>query len=112
MSEVIQGATALGRSEHEAAKALTAGLAADTAIPLTGYIEANHAADRQLVEATELSSTQRNAMTALPYRLMLPLLARRVAYAALGVDDAAFAAAASCEKQSLRSFLEPPRSAP
>lgn len=109
VTEVIQGASSLGRAEFTAAKALTAGLAADTAIPLTGYIEANHAADRRLADATELSSTQRNAMTALPYRLMLPPLARRVAYTALGVDDAAFVAAASCEKQSLRSFLKPTR---
>jgi hypothetical protein len=37
---------------------------------------------------------------------MLPLLARRVAYAALRVNDAAFIAADNCEKQSLRSFLD------
>lgn len=92
-----------------AAQALTTGYTPDTATPLTVYIDGNHADDGKLADATKLSSTARNAMTALPYRLMLPPLARRVAYTALGVDDAAFVAAASCEKQSLRSFLKPTR---
>ena len=49
------------------------------AAALAGYVEANHAADAKLADATELSSAERNRLTALPYKLMLPLLARRAA---------------------------------
>ena len=47
----------------------------------------------------------RNRLIALPYKLMLPLLARRIAFAALRVSDADFALAASCERQSLPQFF-------
>jgi len=41
---------------------------------------------------------------------MLPLVARRIAYTALQVNDSEYAVAASCERQSLRDFLgEQPR---
>jgi hypothetical protein len=99
------GAPAVGRAEAEAAPTLTAGLAPDTPIPLTGYVDLNHAADAKLKDARELSSAERNRIVALPYKLVLPLLARRIAYAALRVQDPAFAAAATCEKQSLAQFL-------
>jgi hypothetical protein len=41
----------------------------------------------------------------LPYKLVLPMLARRIAYAGLRVQDPAFAAASACENQSLPQFL-------
>jgi hypothetical protein len=105
VAEIRAAARSMTRSELEAVEALAASLAPETPIPLTGYVEANHAADAKLAEATELSSAARNQITALPYRLMLPLLARRAAYGALRVNDGAFAAAASCERQSLRTFF-------
>jgi hypothetical protein len=40
---------------------------------------------------------------------MLPLLARRIAYAQEHVADAAFAAASSCERQSLQGLFGPDR---
>ncbi len=106
VAEIRAAARSMGRAELEAAEALTAGLAPEMPIPLTGYVEANHAADAKLAEATELSSAERNQITALPYRLMLAPLARRAAYGALRVNDGVFAAAASCERQSLRTFFQ------
>ena len=105
VAAIRSAAPAVGRAEAEAATALTAGLAPDTPIPLTGYVELNHAADAKLVDARELSSAERNRIAALPYKLVLPVLARRLAYAALRVQDPAFAAASACEKQSLPQFL-------
>ncbi|HEX7000034.1 MAG TPA: hypothetical protein VF322_18030 [Gammaproteobacteria bacterium] len=105
VAEIRAGARSLGRAEAEAAAALTADLPPDFHIPLSGYVEANQAADAELAEAAELSSAERNRLTALPYKLVLALLGRRVAYAALGADDARYRAAASCERQSLQDFL-------
>jgi len=105
VAQIRAGAKVLTRAEIEAVEELTAGLAPETAIPLTGYIEANHAAQAKLADARELSSAERNRITAMPYRLMLPLIARRTVYGALRVNDAAFAAAASCERESLQSLL-------
>jgi hypothetical protein len=105
VAEIRTATRALTRAEIEAVDALTAGLTPETRIELAGYVEANHAAEAKLAQARELSSTARNEITALPYKLMLPLLGRRAVYAGLRVNDAAFAAAASCERQSLRSFF-------
>ena len=80
-------------------------MAPELAIPLTGYVDANHAADAKLADARELSSQERNRIIALPYKLMLPMLARRIAYAALRVNDPDFALAASCERKSLPEFF-------
>jgi hypothetical protein len=105
VAEIRAAARALTRAEIEAVETLTAGLAPETPIALTGYVEANHAADAKLIDATELSSAERNRITALPYKLMLPVIARRARYAALRMSDPGFAAAASCERQSLRTFF-------
>jgi hypothetical protein len=105
VAAIRSAAPAVGRAEAEAATALTMGLAPDLPVPLTGYVELNHAADAKLAEARELSSAERNRIIALPYKLVLPMLARRIAYAGLGVQDPAFAAASTCEKQSLPQFL-------
>jgi len=96
---------ALPRAEVSAVLALTAGLDDDRAIPLTGYVEANHAADAKLADARERSSAERNQIIALPYKLELALLARRIAYGALHVPDPQFAVAAKCEQQSLATFF-------
>jgi hypothetical protein len=95
----------LPRAEVSAVLALTAGLADDRAIPLTGYVEANRAADAKLADAREKSSAERNQIIALPYKLELSLLARRIAYGALHVNDAQYAVAAKCEQQSLATFF-------
>ena len=92
-------------SEVAAVVVLTAGLADDRPIPLTGYVDANHAADAKLAASRELSSAERNQITALPYKLELALLARRLAYGALHVADPQFAAATKCEQQSLATFF-------
>jgi hypothetical protein len=110
VAAIRSAAPALGRAEAEAATALTAALSPDTPIPLSGFVDLNHAADAKLAEARELSSAERNSIVALPYKLVLPMLARRIAYAGLHVQDPAFAAASTCEKQSLPEFLRTTRS--
>ena len=105
VAEIRAAARSLTRAEADAAVALTAGLAPETAIALTGYVEANQAANAQLVDARELPSAERNRLTALPYKLVLPLLARRIAYAALKVVDADYTRAAGCEQRSLQECL-------
>ena len=102
-------AASLPRAEADAALTLTEGLAADLEIPLSGYVEANYAAEAKLAEAAELPSAARNRITSLPYKLVLPLLARRIAYAALKVEDPSFARAAACEQQTLQQFFAPDR---
>jgi hypothetical protein len=109
VAAIRSAAPALGRAEADAATALTANLAPDTPIPLLGFIELNHAADAKLAGARELSSIERNRIVALPYKLVLPMLARRIAYAGLRIQDPAFAVAADCERQSLQQFLGPAR---
>jgi hypothetical protein len=109
VADLRLAAMTLPQAEADAVAALTAGLPADLSIPLTGYVDANHAADAKLENARELSSAERNALIALPYKLMLPLLARRVAYAALHVQDPEYALAASCEKQSLATLFDAAR---
>jgi hypothetical protein len=105
VAEIQRAARTLTRAEADAVAALTQGWAPALSIPLTGYVEANHAADARLADAVEMASTDRNRVIALPYKLVLPLLARRIAYTALRVKDADYAAAASCERQSLQEFL-------
>jgi len=105
VAAIRSGAPTVGRAEAEAAMALTAGLAPETPIPLSGFVELNHEADAKLADARELSSSERNGIVALPYKLVLPMLARRIAYAGLRVQDPAFALASACEKQSLPQFL-------
>jgi hypothetical protein len=105
VAQVRHAARTAPRAEAEAAAALTAGLAPDLEIPLTGYVEANHAADAKLADASELSSAERNRIIALPYKLELALLARRLVYGALQMTDSQFAAAAKCEQQSLATFF-------
>jgi hypothetical protein len=105
VAEIRAAARTLPRAAADAAVALTAGLTPEMAIPLTGYVEANQAANAKLADARELPSAERNRLTALPYKLVLQLLARRIAYAALKVSDADYALAANCEQRSLQEFL-------
>lgn len=105
VAEIRNRARTMTRAEADAAAVLTEGLAPETPVPLTGYVEANYDAEDKLTDATELSSAERNRALALPYKLMLPMLARRVAYAALRVNDTDYALASSCERRSLKEFF-------
>jgi len=105
VAELRRAGPMLARAEADAVAELTAGLAGETSIPLSGYVDANHAADANLADARELSSAERNRIIALPYKLMLPMLARRIAYAGLHVQDPDYALAAACERQSLQQFF-------
>ncbi|HEX5048130.1 MAG TPA: hypothetical protein VFX89_13510, partial [Gammaproteobacteria bacterium] len=64
-----------------------------------------HEATAKLADARELSSEERNRIVALPYKLELVMLARRIAYEALAADDAAYKLASSCERQTLPQFF-------
>ncbi|HEX5048319.1 MAG TPA: hypothetical protein VFX89_14470, partial [Gammaproteobacteria bacterium] len=86
--EIQFAARNLTGAEAKAVAELTAGLLPETAIPLTGHVEANHEATAKLADARELSSEERNRIVALPYKLELVMLARRIAYEALAADDA------------------------
>lgn len=105
VAQIREAVRTLSRAEVSAVLALTSGLTDDRAIPLTGYVEANREADAKLAEARERSSAERNQIVALPYKLALALLARRIAYGALHVADPQFAIAAKCEQQSLATFF-------
>jgi hypothetical protein len=110
--EIQVAARNLSSAEAKAVAELTAGLLPETAIRLTGYVEANHEATAKLADARELSSEERNGIVALPYKLELVLLARRIAYEALQVNDSAYTLASSCEHQTLQQFFGgAPRSA-
>jgi hypothetical protein len=105
VAKIREAVRTLPRAEVAAVLALTSGLLEDRPIPLTGYVEANHEADAKLADARERTSAERNQITALPYKLELVLLARRIAYGALHVADPQFAVAAKCEQQSLATFF-------
>jgi hypothetical protein len=98
-------AGSLDPDERGALAELTAGLAPALDVPLTGFVDLNHAAQAKLENARELSSAERNHLTNLPYKLTLPQLARRLAYKRLGVGDEAFEAASACEQRSIPALL-------
>lgn len=101
------GAAVLDAAERNALAALTSDLPPDRVVPLTGYVELNHAAQAKLENAREHSSAERNRITDMPYKLSLPQLARRIAYKRLDLGDEAFAAASACEGQSIPELLGP-----
>ncbi len=105
VAQIRDAVRTLSRAEVAAVLSLTAGLPDDRTIPLTGYVEKNHAAEAKLADARELPSAERNRIIDMPYKLELVLLARRIAYGALRVADPQFAAAAKCEQQSLATFF-------
>ncbi|HZF31719.1 MAG TPA: hypothetical protein VE907_21555 [Gammaproteobacteria bacterium] len=105
VAEIQLAARNLTAAEAKAAADLTAGLLPEMAIPLTGYVEANHEAEQKLRDARELPSEERNRIVALPYKLELAMLARRIAYVALHVDDPAYALATSCERRTLQQLF-------
>jgi hypothetical protein len=102
VAEIRAAASAISRAEADAIAELSAGLAPDLAIPLTGHVAASRA-------AAEEHATHRDGTVAVPYPLMLTQLARRIAYGRLQVSDGAFAAAERCERQSLEDFFQDAR---
>lgn len=105
VSEIRRASHVLDSEESRALETLVADLAADLSIPLTGYVESNETAQARLADARELSSDERNRIIAMPYKLMLPVLARRIVYKSLDVQDPEFRTARECEMQSIPSFL-------
>ena len=90
--------------EKEALDDLTAKLDPALKIGLTDLIARNHAADKTLQGMREQSSAVRNGMLNLPYKLMLPLLARRLLYRSLDPLNEELRAATACESNSLSSL--------
>lgn len=107
VAEIQLAARGLEGAEAKAVAELTAGLLPETAISLTGYVEANRDADVKLADARELSSEERNRIVALPYKLELAMLARRIAYQALKPNDPEFTLASSCERRTVQELLAP-----
>jgi hypothetical protein len=91
--------------EAAALQALTRDLSPDLDVSLTDVVERNHAAQEQLEDARELSSKRRNAIIHLPYKLMLPTLARRLIFRAANLQDSGLQRAERCEAQTLDDVL-------
>jgi hypothetical protein len=94
-------------AEARAFTELTVGFSDDFTVSLDDVVRRNHAAQAKLDEATELTSAERNALMALPYKLMLPMLARRLLYRAAQPRSATLRETTACETQSLEEFLQP-----
>jgi hypothetical protein len=103
---LLAQAGTLPRPEADALRILTADLDPSEPIGLSGHVERNHDAERTLEGMREATSAERNARLALPYKLTLTQLARRVVYRSLDAQEPAFAAASACESQSIESLLE------
>jgi hypothetical protein len=110
VDEILQAARGLPLEEAQALDALTVNLPTSLSISLTGQVEMNRAAEERLVDARELSSAKRNQIAAMPYKLMLVALARRIVYRNLQVEDARFHSVAACESRSITDFFESARS--
>ncbi len=86
-------------AERAAALRLTMGKPAQLRVSLDDLVDRNEAALAKLESADELSSAERNAILALPYKLELPLLARRLIYEGLRRPE--MQPVAACEEQSV-----------
>jgi hypothetical protein len=94
-------------AEARALAELTATLGDDFTLTLDDMVKRNYAAQAKLDDATELSSDERNALIALPYKLMLPMLARRLLYRAAQPRSPTLQETTACETQSVEQFLRP-----
>ena len=90
--------------EAEALDVLLSGLEPSLQIALGEAIERNRAADKVLQGLVEASSAQRNQKLALPYRLMVPSLARRLVYRSAQGADPELRRATECEAGSLATL--------
>jgi hypothetical protein len=99
----IRALGAGGSPEKRAAlQRLTDGKDPRLVVSLDDLVAQNHTAFDKLKSSTELTSRQRNAILALPYKLMLPMLVRRLIYES--VADASLKPIAACEAQGLADF--------
>lgn len=105
VAEIRRLRSAATLEEAKALDVLTAGLAADLPVSLTDVVERNHAARAKLQNAREFSSQRRNTIIALPYKLMLPMLARRLVFRKAGSTDKHLQRATQCESQSIADAL-------
>jgi hypothetical protein len=92
-------------AEKQALMLLTARLAPASSVELRTIVERNHTAQRILEHSRESSSAERDALIALPYKLMLPMLVRRLLYEAANKGNAQLESAQACEGQSIQEFL-------
>ena len=102
---VTDGATV---QEVGAMQSLTAKLGLTMAITLADTVQRNHAAEKQLAGYVESSSAERNRVTMLRYKLMLPMLARRVLYRSADKSNEELKRVTACEEQSITEFLQGP----
>lgn len=92
-------------AETQALMLLTAKLAPATSIELRTMVERNHAAQRILEHSRESSPAERDLLIALPYKLMLPMLVRRLQFEAANTGNSQLKSAQDCEGQSIQEFL-------
>jgi hypothetical protein len=90
--------------EADALDALTKGLDPTFAIALDDLVKRNHDAEKVLQGRRESSSAQRNRTLSLPYRLMLPSLARRLTYRSARSSDPTLQRTTQCEAESLATL--------
>jgi hypothetical protein len=106
----VAEAIGLGESadpaELQALRQLTAKLPSGLKLALTTIVEKNHEAQVLLEHVPEAASADRNALLALDYKLMLPMLVRRLLYERANAGNTQLQSVQSCEKQSAREFLE------
>ncbi len=95
-------------AERRALEKMLNGLDSIAQIPLKTHVALNHEAQAKLDDATELSSSARNAITRMPFRLMLPALARRLLYRSFDVEVNERSRVAACEAQSINEYLGTP----
>lgn len=105
VAEIRALRSAATSEEAKALDALTEGLALDFPVALTDIVERNHGAQAKLQNARELSSQRRNEIIALPYKLMLPMLARRLVFRHVGSSNKDLQRATQCESQSIADAL-------
>jgi hypothetical protein len=104
VADIRQLRAAATAPEAQALDALLAGLESSTPIALDDLVKRNHAAEKVLRGATEDSSARRNRKLALPYRLMLPSLARRLVYRSARATDPELKRVTECEAGSLATL--------
>jgi hypothetical protein len=104
LSQIVELASHATAEEGAALERMTAGLNPALRVSLDDAVARNHAALSKLERAGELSSAERNAIISLPYKLMLPMLARRLLYKSLEGKKLAVKRVAACEAQTLSGF--------
>lgn len=104
VAEIRKLRSAATPAEAQALDVLTHELGSELSIALTDAVARNHAADKKLQGMTEASSEQRNDTLSLPYRLMVPSLARRLLYRSTNAGDKQLQSATACEARTLTTF--------